>query len=85
MFRIVMMGAEKPDISARTQPQNHWKNGVETGPIFMLPNLGKRASTGAVIKINAKYLKKTLARILGDDSFDIVLSEARERLSNKTG
>ena len=37
------------------------------------------------IKINVKYLKKTLARILKDDIFDIVLPKVRKkRLINKT-
>lgn len=65
---IVMMGEKKPDISAKTNPKIIQKMASKT-PIFLIPNLGLGASKEAVIKKNAIFLKKTLARILNDGSF----------------
>jgi dethiobiotin synthetase len=68
--RIVMMGEKRPDISARTNLKMIRKLAPKT-PVSAIPNLGRGASREAIIKINAKYLKKTLARILEDDSVGV--------------
>jgi len=63
-FRIVMVEEKKPDISALSNPKII-KKMASSGPVFSIPNLGSRALSAGVIKINAIFLKKTLARILG--------------------
>ncbi len=62
--RIGLVEDKKPDISAKSNPKIIQKM-APSAPVFLIPNLGFRASSAGVIKINAKYLKKTLARILG--------------------
>jgi dethiobiotin synthetase len=65
-LKIVMVEDKKPDFSARSNPKTIQKMAPSV-PVFVVPNLGFRASKAAVIKINAIFLKKTLARILKDD------------------
>jgi dethiobiotin synthetase len=64
-LRIVMVEDKKPDISARSNPKIIKKMAL-SGPVFLIPNLGSRASSAGVIKINAVFLKKMLARIVGN-------------------
>jgi dethiobiotin synthetase len=66
-FTVVMMGVKKPDLSAASNPRMIRKT-LPSTPVFCLPYLGKRVSTAAAVKINVKYLKKTLARLLGADN-----------------
>jgi dethiobiotin synthetase len=66
-LRIVLVEDKKPDISAKSNPRIIQKM-APFAPVFLVPNLGFRASTAGVIKINVKYLKKTLALILGGGS-----------------
>jgi dethiobiotin synthetase len=63
---IIMVEDKKPDISARSNPKII-KKMAPSCPVFLIPNLGFRASAAGVIKINAIFLKKRLARILGGD------------------
>lgn len=63
---IVMVEDKKPDISVRSNPKLI-KKMAPSCPVFLIPNLGSRASAAGVIKINAIFLKKRLARILGGD------------------
>ncbi len=65
-LRIVMVEDKKPDNSARSNPKII-KKMTSSAPVFLIPDLGLRAATAGVIKINAIFLKKTLAGILGDD------------------
>lgn len=65
-FTIVMMGVKEPDISARTNPRMI-RERLPSIPVFCLPHLGKGASTATGVKKNVKYLKKTLAHLLGND------------------
>ena len=66
-FTVVMMGAKKPDISAQSNARMIRKMLPKT-PVFCLPYLGIRASTAPAVKINVKYLKKTLAHLVGGDN-----------------
>jgi dethiobiotin synthetase len=62
-LKIVMVEDKKPDISARSNPKTI-KKMVSSAPVFLIPNLGFGASKEGAIKINALFLKITLARIL---------------------
>jgi dethiobiotin synthetase len=77
-FAIVMMGVKKPDISARNNVKIIQKM-APGGPVFEVPRLKFRGSKVGGIKINVTFLKKTLARILGDDSFNAVLPIKRRK------
>lgn len=63
-FTVVMMGVRQPDLSAISNARiiQQWLPGR---PVFCLPYLGFRASTPRAVKINVKYLQKTLARFFG--------------------
>jgi dethiobiotin synthetase len=63
---VAMMGVRKPDISARSNPRMI-RQMLPFMPVFCLPYLGMGASTARAVKINAKYLKKTLAHLVGRD------------------
>jgi dethiobiotin synthetase len=65
-FTVVMMGVRKPDISARSNARMI-RQMLPLIPVFCLPYLGFGASTARAANENAKYLKKTLARMVGDD------------------
>jgi dethiobiotin synthetase len=65
-FTVAMMGVKKPDLSAKSNPRMI-RQLLPSIPVFCLPYLGKRASTAAAVKINVKYLKKTLAHLVGAD------------------
>jgi len=60
---VVLMSAKKPDKSAKSNPKMIEKMLPRT-PVLVLPHLGKKA----VAKINVRFLKKSLARLLGDDN-----------------
>jgi dethiobiotin synthetase len=81
-FTIVMMGVRKPDISAGSNPRMI-RQKLPSTPIFCLPYLGNRASTAAAAKKNAKYLKKTLAHLVGHDILRMFFNRTK-RLKNKT-
>jgi len=66
-IKIIMVEDKKPDISARSNPKII-KKMASPAPVFSIPNLGLRASTEAGIKINAIFLKITLALVLKDDN-----------------
>jgi dethiobiotin synthetase len=83
-LNIVMVEDKMPDISARSNPKIIQKI-ASPAPVFLIPNLGSRASSAGVIKINAIILKKTLARILGGGIFSLVLPRRKKSLINKTG
>lgn len=83
-LRVVMVDQAKPDVSAAKNPEIIAKM-ASTGPVFLVPNLKIFKGNTREIKINVKFLKKTLARILEDDSFMPVLPLRRKkRLINKT-
>jgi dethiobiotin synthetase len=65
--KIVMMSERSPDFSSRSNINAISELLPETG-VFSLPYLGGRALNVAMVKQNAKYLKITLARILGGGS-----------------
>jgi dethiobiotin synthetase len=65
-IKIIMVGDKKPDISAKSNPKTI-KKMAPLIPIFLIPHLGFGASRAGIIKINAIFLKITLARILKDD------------------
>jgi dethiobiotin synthetase len=71
-LRIVMVDEKKPDISARSNAKII-KKMTPSSPIFFIPHLGSKAASEGATKINATFLKITLARILGDDTFNLVL------------
>jgi dethiobiotin synthetase len=81
-FTIAMMGVRKPDISAVSNPRMIRQN-LPAIPVFCLPYLGIRASTAGAAKINAKYLKKTLAQLVGGDILRMFFNRT-SRLTNKT-
>jgi dethiobiotin synthetase len=82
-FTIAMMGVRKPDISAASNARMI-RRMLPLTPVFCVPYLGLRASTGGAVKRNVKYLKKMLARLAGDDMLRIVLSQNDMRLGNKS-
>ena len=65
-FTVAMMSVKKPDFSARSNARMI-RQMLPLIPVFCLPYLGNRASTARAAKENAKYLKKTLACLVGDD------------------
>jgi dethiobiotin synthetase len=71
---IVMMGVNKPDISARSNVKMIRKMAPKT-PVFSIPYLGLGASKTGAVKRNVTFLKKTLARLAGADSVGLVLSQ----------
>jgi len=79
---LVMMSVKKPDISATSNPRMI-RQRLPGIPVFCLPYLGKRASTARAAKINVKYLKKTLAQLVGDDNLRVFFNRTG-RLFNKT-
>ena len=84
MVKVAMMEAPKPEFSSRSNAKIIKKMAPKT-PIFRVPNLHFQTPTAAKIKKYAKYLKKTLARILKDDSFITVeRGNPQKRLFNKT-
>jgi dethiobiotin synthetase len=74
---VVMMGARRPDISARGNPAMIRKM-APWAPVFCLPHLGKRASTERAVKKNVKYLQKTLARLIGSDNLRTFFHRTRK-------
>ena len=66
-FAVVMMSVKKPDISTGSNARMI-RQMLPQIPVFCLPYLGNRASTGEAAKENAKYLKKTLAHLVGADN-----------------
>jgi dethiobiotin synthetase len=81
-FAVVMMGVRKPDISAESNPRMI-RQRLPENPVFCLPHLGSGASKAGAVKINAKYLKKTLAQLLGRDNLHVFFRK-RKRLRDKT-
>ncbi len=69
---IIMVEDKKADISAVSNPEIIQKM-AGNAPVFLIPDLGLGASAAGGIKINAIFLKITLARIVGDDIFMGVL------------
>jgi dethiobiotin synthetase len=80
-FAVAMMGVKKPDISAASNPRMI-RQRLPANPVICLPYLGPRASKKGAAKKNAKYLKKTLAQLLGHDNL-IAFFNKRKRLNNK--
>jgi dethiobiotin synthetase len=76
-LKITMVEEKKRDISARSNLKMI-KKMAPLVPIFSIPNLGSGASLERAIKINAIFLKITLAQILGGDIFNTVLPKKRE-------
>jgi dethiobiotin synthetase len=64
---VAMMSVKKPDISAGSNARMI-RQMLPQIPVFCLPYLGNRASTAAAAKENVKYLKKTLAHLVGADN-----------------
>jgi dethiobiotin synthetase len=81
-FTVVMMDVRKPDISSQTNPQLIHQS-LPGIPLFRLPYMGNRASTGQSVKKNVKIVKKTLAAIAGDDILSAFFNRTK-RLHNKT-
>jgi dethiobiotin synthetase len=82
-IKIILVEAGKADVSAGSNAKILRKM-VSAAPLFVIPDLGLKASLPREIKINITFLKKTLARILKDDIFDIVLpKKGNKRLFNK--
>jgi dethiobiotin synthetase len=81
-FTVAMMGVKKPDLSARSNPRMI-RQRLPENPVFCLPWLGFGASKAGPVKINAKYLKKTLAQLLGHDNLHTFFRK-RKRLDDKT-
>jgi dethiobiotin synthetase len=79
-FTFVMMGVRKPDISAASNPQMI-RQKLPSFPVFCLPYLGIKASTTTAVKRNAKYLKKRLAPLAGDDILRMFFNRTK-RLTN---
>jgi len=80
-FTVAMMGVKKPDISAGSNPRI-LRRMLPGTPVFCLPHLGFGASTVRGVKINVKFMKKTLAHLIGDDILRSFFKE-RTGLSNK--
>ncbi len=82
-LKIVLMEPKKRDISARSNAKMIQKMTPKV-PFFSVPNLGRKASSGAIIKRNVKKMKKTLARILGNGNLITVHPLTRGKLINET-
>jgi dethiobiotin synthetase len=77
---VVLMSSKKPDVSSKSNVDAlRWF--LPGMPVFLLPYLGEKASTVTKVKINAKYIKKTLAQVLGGDSVCLVPSNGRKDCS----
>jgi dethiobiotin synthetase len=76
-FILVMMGVDKPDLSANSNARMI-RQRLPSTPLFCLPYLGKRASNVKNVKINVKYLKKVLARLVGDDNFTLFFNRTKK-------
>jgi dethiobiotin synthetase len=84
-IKVVMMGQKAGDASVARNSQIIQKMSPKT-PVLKVPHINFLSDFPREIKINAKYLKKTLARILRGDSFITVRPRWRKtRLINKTG
>jgi dethiobiotin synthetase len=83
-FAIVMVDAQNPDISARSNP-TLLKKMLPHSRIFSLPYLGSEVSNVTSVKKNALFLKKTLAQISrGASLVSFFRSKGKKRLLNKT-
>ena len=82
-FTIAMMGVKNPDISAAGNPRMI-RRMLPLTPVFCVPHLGLRAGTAGAVKKNVKYLKKTLAQLVGDGIVRNVLSQNDKRLDNRS-
>jgi len=69
-IKILLSGVEAGDASSRTNPRVLAELVAPT-PLISLPFLGRQASTIGAIKKNCKFFKKTLARVLGFDTFSL--------------
>ena len=65
---IALVEGGKPDLSAQSNAKMIRKMAPNV-PVFSIPNLGPKASNEAILKINVKFLKKTLARIAKNVNF----------------
>jgi dethiobiotin synthetase len=71
---VVLMSEKRADKSARSNPKMIRKMLPKT-PVFVLPDLGK----GAITKINVKFMKKSLARLMGDDILAAFFREKEDK------
>jgi dethiobiotin synthetase len=76
-FTVVMMGVRKPDISAASNPRLI-RRLLPANPVFCLPYLGFGASKPGAVKNNVKYLKKTLAQLLGHGNLHVFFRKKKE-------
>jgi len=81
-IKVLMMGQEKADLASKSNV-GAVEELLPEAPVFLLPYLGAKASSVAVVRQNAKYLKKTLAQILGGDIVCPVASTGSEDCSTK--
>ena len=81
-IKVVLMDAEKPDVSSATNLDVLKEFMGNTG-VFAVPYLGKRASRADTLKENSKILKKTIAQVLESDNFCLVLSKVRKQQRQK--
>jgi len=70
---VVMMGQKKPDLSSRSNGEAIRELMPGVG-VFAVPYLGDGASKVKFVKQNAKFLQKTLARVMGGDRVGAVPS-----------
>jgi dethiobiotin synthetase len=75
-FTVALMGVRKPDLSARSNARMI-RQRLPANPVFCLPYLGFGASKAGEVKKNAKYLKKTLAQLLGHDILHMFFRKRR--------
>jgi len=61
--RVVLMGAQKPDISASSNAKM-LRQRLASAAIYSIPHLGFRVATTGIVKKNAIFLKKELAQLL---------------------
>ncbi|MGA3180952.1 MAG: dethiobiotin synthase [Verrucomicrobiota bacterium] len=80
---VVMMGQKRPDLSSRSNV--HAIGELMPGvPVHLLPYLGEGASNIAVVKQNAKYLKKMLAQVLDSVKLATVPSKWKGDCNSKS-
>jgi dethiobiotin synthetase len=84
-IKVVMMAGKERDASVAKNSQIIRKMSSKN-PVFDVPQINFFGDFPREIKINARFLKKTLAGILGGDIFITVRPQRRKtRLINKTG
>ena len=61
--KVVLMDVRNPDLSASSNVKM-LRESLGTNAVFSIPHLGFRAPTAGAVRMNVKFLKKVLARLV---------------------